>query len=511
MILHSVLVRDDRRDEAAAVVCGFDETAAEGPPLELMRLASLLRHHGEDARALALGFRIASTHRDNREVVEAYPGLIFFSEALPEEVQRSGTIAPGCWFDLEGADTPDVTGIVQHGQTPEVSSFAPGHPLACAVLGKSAGDEVVLAQNIGPDRCYRVREVKHRAIWLLHDITHSHGTRFPESASMGEMTMKDGDIEPVLDMARRTTEQGQAILAAYTNLAVPLEVLAALHNRPIFAIAELIPQLGGEIRTCIGSEEERQEAMIRAAKSKGKGAALDTLTVWCAHHLGLLPALAAHFGYLAVAQSTLDALIELRERERGNLGREYMTVGFEGEQAVRLVHTPEDTERRVAMFEAAMAAVRAHCRVLPVDGTDDHELNTLVHRTTIRAMLDPVLLARQHNLYLLSDDLHLRQIGAGYGSARSGWLQAVARLLRDHGSVSATNHARAVGHLAALKHGHVSLDAQTLVEIACLSEPEAGVLFEVASDYIGGPRAEIVSHTAAVAGFCASIWGHDLP
>lgn len=511
MILHSVLMRDDRADEAAAVIRGFDETAAEGSPLELMRLASLLRHHHEDARALALGYQIASVNRNDREVVELYPNLIFFSEELPEEVRRSGTVAPGCWFDLEGEDVQDVSGIVQEGQTPEVSSYAPDHPLARAVLGRSPGDEVILSQNFGPDRRYRVREVKHRSIWLLQDITRSHATRFPESTSMGEMTMKDDNIGPVLDFARRTSEQGLSILAAYSKLAVPLEVLAELHHRSVLSIAELIPQLGGEIRTCLGSEEERQEAMIRAAKSKGLGAALDTLTVWCAHHLELLPALAKHFGYLAVAQSTLDQLIKLRERERSNLGREYMTLGFEGDQAVRQIHTPEDTQRRIEMIEGAIAAVRAHCRILPVDGTDDHELNRFVHRETIRTMLDPVLLARQHNLYLLSDDLHLRQISGSYGGHRSGWLQAVTQLLRDHGDLPSAVYARSVGHFAARKHGHVSLDGGTLFDLATLGQSEATALFEFASDYIGGPRAEIVSHSAAVADFCARVWVTDLP
>lgn len=511
MLLHSVLVRGDRRDDAAAVVKGFDETAAAGPPVELMRLANLLRHHGQGARALSLGYRVASTNRDDRETVELYPTLVFFNGDLPEEVRRSGTAAVGCWFDLEGIDAPDVSGLIEAGATPEVTSYPPTHPLAIAVLGRSAGDEVILAQSVGPDRRYRVREVKHRSVWLLNDITGTHATRFPESATMGEMTMKGDDIGPVLDMARQSTLQAQAILEAYNNLAVPLEILAALNGRSVLVVAELIPQLGGEIRTCLGTGEEREEAARRAARARGRGAALDTLTAWRAFHLGLLPALEAHFGHLAVAQSSLDDLMEFREREREHLGREYMTLGYEGEEAVRHVHTPQETERRLARLEEGVSAIRRHCRVLPVDGTDDHELNVLVNRETIREMLDPVLLAARDGLYLLSEDLHLRQIGTRYGSGRSGWLQVAARLLLDEGAITRDHHARCVGQLAGHRHDHVSLEGGTLLDIALLGSPEAEACFGAAAHYVGGPKAEMVSHAAAVADFMVRIWGTPLP
>lgn len=511
IILHSVLMRGDRETDAAAVVAEFDDAAASGAPLDRMRLALLLRRHGEDARALALGFAVASSNRGNREIVELYPALIFYRDDLPAEVAVGGVVAPGCWIDLAGEGVADVAGLIEEGQVPEVSSYAPDHPLARAVLGKAVGDEVTLPQTFGTERRYRIREVKHRAIWLLHDITRHHGTRFPESTTMGEMTLKGDDITPVLDVARQSSAQGDAILAAYAKLAIPLEVLAALHHRPVIAIAELIRHLGGEIRTCLGSGEERDEAIADATVFAGRGAALDLFTAWCAHHLGLLPALAAHFDHLAIPQSALDELLEMRERERPNLGREYMTLGFEGDQAVRTIHPPEETTRRIALFDAAIAALRTYCRILPVDGSDDHELNSLVNRDTIRAMLDPVLLARQHDLYLLSDDLHLRQLGRRYGSGRGGWLQAVTGLLADEGDLTSAELARSVGHLAALKHGHVALDGGTLIAIATLGEPEASALFDAASDYIGGPKAEMVSHLAAVAEFAALVWATDLP
>lgn len=511
MILHSALVRANRKSEAGEVVRAFEEGAAEGLTTEQMRLAILLRHHGESLRALSLGYRIASQHRDERKVVEAYPALIFLDEALPPEMDPGGVIGLDCWFELEGIGDKDVSGIIQEVQTPEVTSYSPDHPLSKALLGKAIGDEITLPQGLGPDRRYRVRDIKHRYIWLLHDISRSHATRFPESASFAEMTVQDKDISPILDMARHLASDGDSLADTYARLGLPLEILADLRHKSVIALAEIIPQHGGEISTCIGTGEERQDAEKQIAASQGKGAVLDSFTAWCAHNLGLLPSLQAFFGSLVIAQSAIDELIELREKETPNLGREYMTLEFQGEQPIRHIHPPEETAARIDYINGAIAALQHHCSVLPVDGTDDHELRQLAHEATIRAMLDPILLAVQHNHILLSDDFHLRQIAAQKGCRRMAWLQVTARHFRESGFLPGVDYAKASAMLAALKHGHVSLDGRVLFELATMDDPKADAYFQAAISYLGGPRADMISHAAAAADFMASIWSSALP
>jgi cellulose synthase operon protein C len=511
MILHSALVRANRKSEAGEVVRAFDEGAAEGLTAERMRLAVLLRHHGEPLRALTLGYDIASQHRDERKVVEAYPALVFLDDALPPELNPGGMVSLDCWFDLEGIGDKDVSGIIQEGQTPEVTSYLPDHPLSKALLGKAIGDEITLPQGLGPDRRYRVRDIKHRYIWLLHDISRSHATRFPESASFAEMTVEDHDISPILDMARHLASDGDGLADTYARLGLPLEILADLRHKSVIALAEIIPQHGGEISTCIGTREEREDAERQIAVSKGKGAVLDTFTAWYAHNLGLLPSLQAFFGSLVIAQSAIDELIELREKETPNLGREYMTLGFEGEQPVRRIHPPEETAARVNYINGAIAALQHHCSILPVDGTDDHELRQLAHEATIRAMLDPILLAVQHDYFLLSDDFHLRQIASQKGCRRTAWLQIAARHFREKGFLPGAEYAKATAMLAALKHGHVSLDGRVLFELATMDDPNADAYFQAAIGYLGGPRADMISHAAAAADFMASIWSSGLP
>lgn len=506
-----VLRRRDKTTEARTFIREAEEKVFEGSDLEKMQFAMQLRESGEGERALELGYSVASNARDKGAVVSMYPSLFFFNESLPPEVSAT-QIVIGSWFELEGRDCKNVSGLIQDGETPEVASHSPTTTFARAILGHVIDDEICLPQGIGPDRHYRVAAIKHRYVWLLHDIMDSLSTRFPDSTSVGEMSVVDGDVdvEPVFDIIRQQEEHRQAILTTYQQLAVPLTALAIANNKSVLEIAELIPQMEGDIHTCIGSLEERTEAERFAEKAKGKGAALDTLTAWLSHHLGLLPSLKTWFGRLAVSQQTIDELLMTRGRIEINRGREYMTLGFEGDQRVRTIHSPEETEARIALFTTTIDAIKANCDVLPVDGEDELADSTLEHREVIDRMMDPVHLAKQHRLLLLTDDLRLRQLALRYG-VRSSWLQAVGLLLRRKNEISGAQYARAVGLLAVRRHTHVSLDGQTLTDIMSIEDDPANRLFDASINFIGGPKADMYSHIVAVADFMNQIWAAPVP
>lgn len=509
IILYGVYMRSDRRDAANELARSVDENTGVGSPRDRMRLALMLRQAGEDLRAFELAYSIASTNRGDERVVQMYPGLFFATERVPPEVRMVGPAEVGDWFELQEEGGKDVGGLISDGTTPEVVSYPPDQPLAKQVLGSSAGDEIVVPQGIGEPRQYKVKEVKHRYVWLLHEILHTHSTRFPQSRSMGSMTMRDDDVQPVLDIARQHQQHGLEICRTYRELSLPLEALAAINHVSVLQVAELIPQHDGEIRTCLGDDGERQTAERACADARGKGAVLDTLTAWGAHHLGLLQPMREFFGVLAVPQTTIDELIEMRAKEEMHVGREYMTVGYQGDQAVRQVHTPDDTERRVGMFSETLNALRATCEVLPVEGIDDPELARLLHREVVESILDPLLVARQTGRLLVSEDLHLRQLAASQGFAQGAWLQAAARTMLAEDALDLTSYALCVARLASLRHGHVSLDGDVLLEM--LRHEQGHVLIEAAAEYIGGPRAEIVSHAYVVAGFMNRTWGGDTP
>lgn len=511
LVLHSVLHRQNRKADAEALVRNVDEAALVGEPMDQVRLAFALARAGETPRAMAYGYKVARDHRDDPEVAGSYPTLIFTSDRTGEAIGKANEGGLDLWFDLQGQGIPDVSGVIEREGNVALDRYPPDHALAVALTGKKVGDAVVLARELGPESVYTLRELKPKYVWLLHEIMHSHATRFPEATNLFQMTMVEGDVQPVLDVVRQLTDRDKAVERLYTELPVPLAAIAAASGRSVIEFAERMTVIDGQVRTCVGSVEERDTAIASVRAAQNHGVVLDTLTAWTAYRLGVLEGLKAYFGRLVLPRSSIDDLMELREKRGLNADREFLTVGFEGEQAVRTLHTAEDTAQTLAVFDKAIEALNTHCEVLPTDGSDDLRIDSdLVDRFTAGEILDPIHLARQCGLPLLSDDLHLR-LWAEQDSQRAGaWLQTAIWAATAAGNLTRAEQAAATARLAHLRHGHVWLEAYTLVDILKLEDAPAEALFNAALAFLAGPNAEMTSHLSVAVDFMVDVLKGDV-
>lgn len=512
LLLASALLRDNREADAAHLLQNVDDDAVSGSADDFMRLAHNHRRAGAAERALRLGYRVAVANRTNEDVMASYPGLIFLDESLPPPIGHAGPAQNDFWFDLEGLDgTRGVAGVIASEESKGVDTFAPDHPLAVKLQGKVVGDEITIPGEFGNDRRYRVRELKHKYIWLLHDIMATHAARFPDATSMFEMSMKDGDVQPVLDVVRKLQGKDDLVATTYTDFPVPLAAVAAMAHKSVLALAEHLMATGTNLRACIGAQEERHEAAEFVRKARGKGIVLDTLTVWQLRELGHLSAAKSYFGRLCIPRSTSDELIELRAKVETTRGREYMTLGFQGDQAWRKIHTPEETEAQLESISAAICDFEAHCEILPIDGTEDARLEKMMGVAAARKLFDPINLARDQGLILVSEDLNLRQLAAQSEVVGGAWLQVVLNVLAADGAISQSEYLVGVGTLGAMLHDFLWLEASTLIGMLTLDDPRAFILYEAAIRFMGGDKADLRSHISVALELMREIWSTRLP
>lgn len=508
LVLESVLLRQDRNDDAAAFVLSVDEARLTGDPLDKMRWAQSLSRAGAVDRALALGYRTAREHRANRPVVTAYPGLLYGADVtrMNAAVEANCSDGQNRWFDLEGQDCADVSGVVESEGGEALDRYPPDHPLARAIKGKSVGDEITLPREYGPDRVYRLRETKPKYIWLAHDIQTNHATRFPEATDLFEVSIKDDDISPVLDLIRANAEHGKRIERTYAENPVPLAMIAAGAKKNAIELADQFRSVGIDLRTCIGEQDERDAAIDAARNSRGRGAVLDLLTAWTLHRLEMLGLAKAFFGRLLLPRSAVDELMELRAKSGFHTRSEFMTLSYVGGQAYRQEHTPQEAIGNIETITKGLDEIQTHCEIMPTDGADDLITeNEHFSHEDVAEVLDPIMLARQHGMVLLSQDLHLRQWALGVGAPSATWLQPVIALATDEGLATPPQFACATAQLAYLRHGVVWLAPQILIEILRLEDRPAEALFDAALTQLFFDGADLKSHFEVAVAFLAEV------
>ncbi|MDP1616675.1 hypothetical protein [Phenylobacterium sp.] len=512
LVLESVLLRQDREDDARDFVLGVDEAALDGDPVDHMQWAYSLSRAGAVDRALALSYRTARDNRANQEVATAYPGLVYGADipALTTAVETNSDGSLNIWFDLEGEDCPDVSGVIETECLGALDRYAPDHPLALAIKGKSVGDTISLPRQYGPDRHYKLRETKPKYVWLAHDIQSKHATRFPESTDLIEITVKDDDISPILEFIKDHSEQGGRIKHAYVDNAVPLAMVAAIAKINVIELADQFRAEGVGLRTCIGTHEERNDAIKAAFRASKQGAVIDLLTAWTLYRLEMLELAKAYFGRLLLPRSAVDMLIELRAKSAFHTRSEFMTLKYVDDQAYREMHTPEEAASNVETIRKGLNQILAHCEIMPTDGADD----LLAHgahftRDNVAQVLDSMILARQHGMVLMSEDLHLRQWALGIGVPSATWLQPFIALATDAGLTTRTQYARAAAQLCYLRHSVVWLEPGSLIEILRLKDWPAEALFDAALTQLFHDGADLASHHRVAILFLAKVAGVD--
>lgn len=507
LMLHGILHRRNDLRAATRHIAKLDPSELEGHVSERLRLAQILRQDVDARRGIELGFEIAAYNRGVREVALAWPGFIFFDQNLPDEFSEVPEARANLWFRLRGMNgDDDVAGILTDDEIPEARCFPLDHPLAKLVLGKRVGETFNFPQPVGPDREFELVELKHRVVWLLHDIMAKHADRFPEETSMFTIKMKGDDVSSILKVAKDHSEHARTMLDLYDEHPTPVCMLAPMYRRSVVGMAEHIAANGRELRTCHGMGPERLQAEKFVLAAKGKGAVLDTLTAWRAMQFGMLPALHQWFGTLYLAQSSFDEFLQMRSESELSAKHDHGSIGYVDGEYVRTELSAEEGKKRSDKIDEGISLIQKHCEICPID--DDQfsgaELGVVARDADL--FVDPILLSRAKVALLLSDELNLRHLAHQYGVGRSAWLQTASTILAETGFLSDKEEWSITANLAVWRHGHVSLSAQALAGIAETSPDPAFSYFQASARYLGGADADMPSHILAALGAMELIW-----
>ncbi len=499
LMLIMILRRQHQTADIPALLARDDIADLKGSPIEKMRLAEELRRVGREQEAIDLAYPVLRANPNDEGVNLAYAILVFSMEGFVD-IGTAETVEVGTWVKLSGDHRKEFGFVIEDGSDDPTGGFLPPtHVLAALAIGKTVGDTITVPQPIGEQITWTVTEVKHRYLHAFHDVLAEFQTKFPTSKGLFSITMKEGDLSPVLEMVRRLSERGEKALDLYVNSGIPFQLVAGLFSENPIAFALGIVEMDGDIRTCLGIDPEREAAYALVGNHGRRGVVLDAHAAWTAATLDVLDVIEASLGPIYLPQSALDILIAFRGQEDIRKSRS-MTLVHRGGEIFRQDHTKETIEVRDHYIDQQIDKIKKACTVSPVAAPNElSPLEGMILEQCGERVFDAVYLCRGERI-LLSEDLIYRQF-AKQMRVDGLWVQAVLMEAYGRGALSAQRYADAAANLAMLRHGPVTVDAH-LIRLVIDNDPSGDLrTLEALARYIGNPGADYVSHTGVVQEF----------
>ena len=500
-----VLRRSRKNQQAISFVRGVDEKGLVGWPKYVMLWAHELVSIDEFERGLELGYETYRGHQNEHEIASAYVGLIIGSSPKMQ-IPQADRVDVGSWVSIASTDGAEDSFIIDTGSSFVGIDVVPAsEERARRIIGLRVGDNITSTGFRGRPQSWTVREIKNKHLHVLHITMQTFRTRHPESTDLFQLTIRDGDINPVLDEVRVSSDtQRQALKEMYQDNHLPLSFVARAMGTDVVSIAQRVRAMDLDIITSGGSIADRDLGVNSALNHRMQTVVIDTFTAITAAHYNGLGIIKAWFSTILVAQSTLDEVNELIARDEANLGKGIFTLSYAEGSFYKHEISDEDLREQLKTLSGIRDAIEANCKVVPVTMPDElGEEIAQVARTVGTLAMEPLFLAKTECCILLTDDGFLRSFAARDVGIEGTWTQAVVIAAKAKGVIADAQLSEAYIALAWRRHANLWLDAVSLTAI--YDHANANDFARVCRS-IGQPGAAMLAHANVASQALDYIW-----
>ncbi|NOU31123.1 MAG: hypothetical protein HOO96_24755 [Polyangiaceae bacterium] len=471
-------------------------------------LAQLMWEAGRPADALEILFQARRLNMDNAAAHLQYLGRTTFlaRDRSPPEVagldvavELIGEGAPG-WMLTASAREADIGHNV----------YPMEHPVAKAVLGKRAGDEVVFGERFGPQ--WRVAALDSKYGFALRQSLGFFPARFPTQRGLERHRVREGDAEA--DFAAQLKERIEAdephrtaVLREYGEGHLTVGGVATALGRPTLEAIGIVAACAAGLRGTTASPAE-QQASTDVLRDRETVLVADVSACMMLDMLGVLRDGTLAHRRLAITQTTLDEFRAELMRWKAHSPDGFMSIGVHDGRLVRIETTADQVDQRRKNLESLVAWLQTKISIVALSASRVERLAPMADLAEFlgQSFWDSMLAASEPGHALLSDDLALRQLAAGEfatpGTCSPMLLQAEA----NDGTMGGDRYGECMVHLICAGYRHVSSDARVLRAAARMElwRPQGRVLRVL--DTLKGPNVRSASAAMVAAAFFRLLW-----
>ena len=454
-----------------------------------VQLAHLHHVRSEPEKALHTMYEARRTHFDNRDAHLQYIKLFYQVDKQIPEVLNPVQVQLDTAVEIDSSDQ-SVCYIIVDRDDVDITRGERGikESLAQQLLGKIENDEVNLGKTPLGQKVGKITAIKSKYVYALQESFQEFEKFFPDDEGLWSVKLDESsdnltnngtkktdstNIQPILELTNKQHEASLEIERVYKEHLPPIGVFMNWTGRNVLDVWNLLinkPDLG--IRCCDGSAEKSQTLDLFAAPRPKL--VVDIISLITLHSLEAADTVVEIFGKLAVAQSTIDELLQIIHKEEMLSHRESMSIEKQGNRYVRHMINPDDVKRSIERLKKLIKWIRENCDVLPC--TPALQMNRLRKQKLDEAVhsifVDTLLIAAQPGHLLLSDDERLRDYAKTAFNSDAGtnfqiegvWTQIVLEHCLNLNLLDKAQYDKMIIQLVCSNYYHTEFDTDVLME-----------------------------------------------
>jgi hypothetical protein len=457
--------------------------AAEVPPHRGRAAVWVMRMTGHPEDAVRYAYDLLRRHFGDIEANRAYrasmdpigpnPNIPF-----PDVVGRGTAVS----FVEEGTTTERWV-VIEEAFEPDsrLDEISPDSLLAKNLDGKRVGESFTLAEGkfVGYGRNGVVRQILSKYVFRYQECITQWEIRFPDSPEIQMFRLsaarpaegEQPDFAPIIEALKRKRDSTQEIEKLYSSQLVPIHFVAEAKGlSDLQALAGLADSDEVQVRCCLGTAQERDEALGRLASSSAL--VLDVTAITTLTFLNLLQILSDFPMELVVSRSTMDEIQKMFFEEKHASGSRSGTLGLVGGRLSMVEHTDEYKKAHLVSLEALVSTLRERCSIrdcVRLAYLDPKERDPLIE-VFGQYGAESMILASEAGHLLWSDDYVLAECAKAQYGVRRVWTQVVLQARAKQGAVEPSLFADATAKLAGYGYSFTSLNTPSLMRAGELAK-----------------------------------------
>ena len=446
-----------------------------------IQYAELLSVRGFNKEAIKVIYETRRKYFNQSVAHLQYITILLKSEEGTDKWLHASKVSEGTAVLLEEKNGAKVWYLIEDRIDADFAKneLKPQHLLAQRLLGKKIGDEIELVSS-GPQKKYgKVIEIKSKYIYALHISMSSYQTMFPEAEGLYRIDLKGGesgeiekkDLKIIFEQIDKQHERNSQVIKFYQEGKLTVGAFAKILGRnEVEAWGLLTSREEPGLKCSIGDINLRRNA--QASLNANHKIAIDILSLLTIHGLEVANIVVKHYGKLLISQSTIDVVNELITDRKGLQAKGFPTVGKQGNQYIKEEITADQLKKNTEYLKGILKWIKQNCLFTPCHealklDTDQREE---LYKLFGNSFIDSILIAKQENALLYSDDERLRSYAAGTYSVQGVWTQAVIENLLSLGIISNEKYQDSVIRLINSNYIFTSINSDTLIEVTKQSQ-----------------------------------------